>query len=381
MPTVITKKSTVAAKVPLDTDLQVGELAVNTADKILYSKHSDNQVVKIGFDPAVPGPIGSTTPSTVAATTLMVTGGNIGPMYVEDANTIAQRNGTTAQSRYLYNTVNGANYERFATRWVGNLLEIGPEKAGTGTLREWSLLGSKINIPTQGAQIRWANGGQLFCTFGTIQIGPSSQYVEVWPDAIASRSNTALTVRGFNCVGAGQTAGGVFVTGGNPKSDETNPSLISGASVTVSGGGGASSSSGAANGGAVNVAGGASYGTGTVGQVNLAYTGSAARGGVKCWGPLTLASSLSLALSAKTADYTLTANDGTITADSTSAAITLTLETAVGHTRIHAFKKTAGSNTITIDGNASETIDGATSITLTDRCILQSNGTEWKQIA
>lgn len=91
--------------------------------------------------------------------------------------------------------------------------------------------------------------------------------------------------------------------------------------------------------------------------------------------------SISTGLLAKTADYTLTANDGTITVDSTSAAVTLTLETAVGHNRIHCFKKTAGSNTITIDGNASETIDGSASVTLTDRVILQSNGTNWIQIA
>jgi hypothetical protein len=48
MPTLITKKSTVSGKVPLNTDLQVGELAVNTADKKLYSKHNDNSVVLIG---------------------------------------------------------------------------------------------------------------------------------------------------------------------------------------------------------------------------------------------------------------------------------------------------------------------------------------------
>ena len=48
MPTLITKKSTVANKKPLPGDLQIGELAVNTADKKLYSKHSDNSVVLIG---------------------------------------------------------------------------------------------------------------------------------------------------------------------------------------------------------------------------------------------------------------------------------------------------------------------------------------------
>ena len=48
MPKVITKKSTVAGKVPLSSDLDIGELAVNTADKKLYTKHSDSSVVLIG---------------------------------------------------------------------------------------------------------------------------------------------------------------------------------------------------------------------------------------------------------------------------------------------------------------------------------------------
>lgn len=48
MPTVITKKSTVAGKIPLPADLQIGELAVNTADAKLYTKHSDNSIKQIG---------------------------------------------------------------------------------------------------------------------------------------------------------------------------------------------------------------------------------------------------------------------------------------------------------------------------------------------
>lgn len=49
MSRVLTKKSTVAAKVPLATDLEIGELAVNTADAKLYTKHSDNTVKQLGI--------------------------------------------------------------------------------------------------------------------------------------------------------------------------------------------------------------------------------------------------------------------------------------------------------------------------------------------
>jgi hypothetical protein len=46
--TIILKKSSVAGKVPLSTDLQVGELAVNLADGLLYSKTTDNSVIQVG---------------------------------------------------------------------------------------------------------------------------------------------------------------------------------------------------------------------------------------------------------------------------------------------------------------------------------------------
>ena len=48
MPRVITKKSTVEGKAPLSSDLEIGELAVNTADKKLYTKHNDGSIVVIG---------------------------------------------------------------------------------------------------------------------------------------------------------------------------------------------------------------------------------------------------------------------------------------------------------------------------------------------
>lgn len=49
MARVLTKKSTVPGKVPLAADLEIGELAVNTADAKLYTKHSDNTVKQLGI--------------------------------------------------------------------------------------------------------------------------------------------------------------------------------------------------------------------------------------------------------------------------------------------------------------------------------------------
>ncbi len=47
---ILIKKSTVAGKVPVSGDLDIGELAVNTADPHLYTKHSDNSVKKLTSD-------------------------------------------------------------------------------------------------------------------------------------------------------------------------------------------------------------------------------------------------------------------------------------------------------------------------------------------
>ncbi|WP_278397756.1 hypothetical protein [Stutzerimonas kunmingensis] len=52
MARVLTKKSTVPGKVPLAADLEIGELAVNTADAKLFTKHSDNTIKQLGGDAA-----------------------------------------------------------------------------------------------------------------------------------------------------------------------------------------------------------------------------------------------------------------------------------------------------------------------------------------
>jgi hypothetical protein len=63
-----------------------------------------------------------------------------GNLVKDGANTLAQRNGTTAQIKYVYNTyTDGSNYERATMSWAANILKIGMEAAGTGSNRavEW----------------------------------------------------------------------------------------------------------------------------------------------------------------------------------------------------------------------------------------------------
>lgn len=85
---------------------------------------------------------------------------------------------------------------------------------------------------------------------------------------------------------------------------------------------------------------------------------------------------------AKTTAYTITASDHTISCDATTAGFTVTLPTAVGITgRIYVIKKIdATGNVVTVDGNASETIDGSTTQSLDaqwESMMIQSNGANW----
>lgn len=49
MPTIIKpKRSETASAVPTSDDLEVGELAINIADRIIYTKNTNNDIVIVG---------------------------------------------------------------------------------------------------------------------------------------------------------------------------------------------------------------------------------------------------------------------------------------------------------------------------------------------
>jgi len=87
------------------------------------------------------------------------------------------------------------------------------------------------------------------------------------------------------------------------------------------------------------------------------------------------------AYSAKTASYTLTATDYTVTL--TSGTATFTLPTAVGITGKIYIVKNKGAGVLTIATTSSQTMDGATTATISTTYagrVLQSNGTNWDVI-
>jgi hypothetical protein len=83
----------------------------------------------------------------------------------------------------------------------------------------------------------------------------------------------------------------------------------------------------------------------------------------------------------KTSNYTVTFNEGIILVDSSGGNVTIILPTAVGNSgKRKIIKVIDKTNTVAVDGESGETIDGATSYTFSANydCIeVVSNGTEW----
>ena len=101
---------------------------------------------------------------------------------------------------------------------------------------------------------------------------------------------------------------------------------------------------------------------------------------------LHVASSFATALSVKSSDYTLTANDHTILADCSNGNVTLTLPTAVGCAgRMYVIKRIdATNNASNINADGSEEIEGSTnpaSVTAMSSIVIQSDNSGWWKVA
>lgn len=82
----------------------------------------------------------------------------------------------------------------------------------------------------------------------------------------------------------------------------------------------------------------------------------------------------------KTTTYTALVSDYFIKGDTTGGAFTITLFTAVGNSGKELIIKNLGTGNLTIDGNASETLDGSLTKILTNKYAalnIISDGSNW----
>jgi hypothetical protein len=123
-------------------------------------------------------------------------------------------------------------------------------------------------------------------------------------------------------------------------------------------------------------------------ETNYAFraaSGLSMFGGTAPTSTLQTGGSFAATITSTSSDITLSVSHHTVVVDASGASKTITLPAASGCTgRIYLNKKTYSSvNTVTIDGNASETIDGATTVVLSlqyNGKTIQSDGTNWHTI-
>lgn len=101
-------------------------------------------------------------------------------------------------------------------------------------------------------------------------------------------------------------------------------------------------------------------------------------------GPPGTGGDTAVSVAIKTTDYTITGSDDVILGDATSAAINITLPTAVGVTKIYSVKKIdSTSNTVTVVTTGGQTIDGSTTAVIKVRYVsisVVSNNSNWNVI-
>jgi hypothetical protein len=135
-------------------------------------------------------------------------GGRDLSLFRDAANTLAQRNGTNAQTTRIYNTFTSAtNFERAKIEWASNILRIGTEKGSAGgTARS-------MELQTDGTTRLTVD------TVGSIQVA-TALTVATLPAApvvgmVARVTDATLPVMGATVVGGGAAAALCWYNGAN----------------------------------------------------------------------------------------------------------------------------------------------------------------------
>jgi hypothetical protein len=148
----------------------------------------------------------SLSPTTLTFFTAI---GNTNPVLLtaDAANTLAQRNGTNAQTFRLYNTFTDAsNFERGFMRWNSNVLEIGTEAGGTGGSRLLKLQSAiQVDIFTFGTirAARFSSGQSVIYNAlsfggGTLSVNPTTSDLPAGSAQVFKNSTSGVVSLWYN---------------------------------------------------------------------------------------------------------------------------------------------------------------------------------------
>ena len=192
---IIIKKSSVAAKVPLASDLEIGEISVNLADQKLYSKNASGTVILVGSSAtgtvtSVSGTgtvSGLTLTGTVTSSGSLTLGGTLsavtslnsltgGLSIVAGNNTTVTASGaniTIGDSGYTIVNITATTYT-FVLSDVQKLIIFNPSANGTYTIPPVS----SVNFPVGSAidVIRYSGPTVTFAAGSGVTLnGPNSK--------------------------------------------------------------------------------------------------------------------------------------------------------------------------------------------------------------
>jgi hypothetical protein len=154
-----------------------GYVVISGSNGIIFNAAANVGINTAGIKCFSTGGIGFTSGNGIAAFDTS--------LFRDAANTLAQRNGVNAQTFRLYNTFTDvSNYERGFMRWNTNVLEIGAEAAGTGTLRSTAFsANAAASTPPVAFTGTWFTGGTSTTTKPQVVIEPTGTTSTNWSTA------------------------------------------------------------------------------------------------------------------------------------------------------------------------------------------------------
>lgn len=246
---IILKKSSVAAKNPLATDLEVGELAVNLADQKLYTKDAGGNVILVGSGAGGSGAVSSVAGKTGAVTLVVgdvsgaqpsataITTSNISSQSVNYAATAGSADNIDGVA--FKNATNGASFDADSTAINGigystGYSLFGQTDGGIYSSTHSSAWQHQINGDFRTGQIaiRGKNSGTWQSWRTVLDSGNYTSYSPsltgggasgTWGIAITGNAGNTSSIS--NAVGGGYTWTGIQYFRSNRNTSSDSPSL------------------------------------------------------------------------------------------------------------------------------------------------------------